>query len=136
MKTHIIENGVVTNTIVATVEEAQAAFPSATCIEATEGGIGWTYDGSTFTPPVIDPIEPQQFIPTVVSSRQGKLALLDAGLLDDVEAAVAASSRAVQIEWIEATEFRRDWPTLVALQGTLGLTDQQIDDLFIAASRL
>lgn len=51
MITHIIENGVVVNSIVATVEEAQAAFPSAICIEAVSGGIGWGFDGSALTPP-------------------------------------------------------------------------------------
>jgi hypothetical protein len=51
MRTHIIENGVVTNTIAATVEDAQTAFPSAICIEATYGGIGWAYaNGELVTP--------------------------------------------------------------------------------------
>ena len=37
MKTHIIESGVVVNTILATVAEAQAAFPSAICIDGETG---------------------------------------------------------------------------------------------------
>lgn len=52
-KTHIIENGVVTNTIMSTVAEAQAAYPDATCVDATTGGIGWLWDGTTLTPPPV-----------------------------------------------------------------------------------
>lgn len=73
-------------------------------------------------------------VPQVITIRQAKLALLQAGLLDDVDAAVAQADRATQIEWEYATEVRRDWPTLLTLQTALGLSDQQVDDLFISAS--
>lgn len=49
--THIIHGGVVANTIVATIEEAQAAYPDAVCIPADIGGIGWLWDGNTLMPP-------------------------------------------------------------------------------------
>jgi len=49
--THIIRDGAVVNTIIATVAEAQAAFPEAICIPADTGGIGWLLDGETLTPP-------------------------------------------------------------------------------------
>lgn len=49
--THIIIGGVVVNTIQATPAEAQAAYPDATCIEATAGAIGWLWDGFQLTPP-------------------------------------------------------------------------------------
>jgi hypothetical protein len=75
-------------------------------------------------------------VPTVVSMRQARLALYGAGLLDQVNALVASSTPDVRIEFEYATELRRDWPTLVALAAGLGLTDAQIDDLFIAASQL
>lgn len=77
--------------------------------------------------------EPVQ-VPQVVTIRQAKLALLQAGLLDDVDAAVAQADRATQIEWEYATEVRRGWPTLLTLQTALGLTEQQVNDLFISAS--
>lgn len=51
MTTHIIIGGVVVNTIVATVEEAQSAFPVAVCLPADAGAIGWLWDGETLTPP-------------------------------------------------------------------------------------
>lgn len=80
--------------------------------------------------------EKKSRVPRSVTSRQAKLALLQAGILDDVEAAIASASRAVQIEWEYATEFDRDWPTLAAMQAALGLSDQQLDELFVNASTL
>ena len=75
-------------------------------------------------------------VPQVITIRQARLALLAAGLLDSVEAAVAAGDRTVQIEWEYATELHRAWPTLLGLAGALGLTDLQVDELFIAAAQL
>lgn len=51
--THIIENNIVVNTIVATPEEAQAVYPDALCLDADQypGGIGWTWDGEQLVPP-------------------------------------------------------------------------------------
>lgn len=78
----------------------------------------------------------QRAVPESVTIRQAKLALLQVGLLDDVEAAINGSDRAVQIEWEYATEFRRDWPALLAMKPALGLTDAQVDDLFRLAATL
>jgi len=54
--THIIQNGVVVNTIVATLQEAQAAFPEATCIDGSVGAIGWLWDGEALTAPPAPPV--------------------------------------------------------------------------------
>jgi len=62
--------------------------------------------------------------------------LLQAGLFDNIEAAMTQADRAWRIEWEYAIEFRRDWPALVAMQPLLGLTDTQIDDLFVLAATL
>lgn len=83
------------------------------------------------------PIEvPTQSIPAVVTPRQAKLALYGAGLLETVEAAIAAADKATQITWNEAIEFRRDDPLINGLGKQLGLTDAQIDQLFVTASKL
>ncbi len=79
MKTQIIQNGVVVNTIVASVIEAQAAFPEATCIEATAGGIGWLWDGETLTAP-----------PAMPQSRRSKSPRQQATLLTGMKSARAA----------------------------------------------
>jgi hypothetical protein len=78
----------------------------------------------------------QASVPKVVTIRQAKLALNQTDMLDGINAAIANADRAVQIEWEYATEVRRDWPTLLALQPALGLTDVQVDDLFKLAATL
>ena len=75
-------------------------------------------------------------VPRVVSMRQARLALLAAGLLDDVEAAIAAGPQAARIEWEYATEVQRDYGLVLQLAPALGLTDRQLDDLFVAAAGL
>lgn len=69
MQTHIIENDIVTNTILATVAEAQQAYPNATCIDGTTGGIGWLWDGSTLTAPPVPEVTPEQLREQVKAKR-------------------------------------------------------------------
>ena len=87
---------------------------------------------ANYVPPPPDPVP----VPQIITIRQAKLALLAAGLLDDVDTAVAAAPRAVQIEWEYAAEVHRSWPTLAAVQVIIGLTDEQVDNLFIAGAAL
>ena len=49
MKAHVIENGVVVNTIKV---DSLDFLPN--LVEATEGGIGWSYSNGVFTAPVIN----------------------------------------------------------------------------------
>ena len=132
MKTHIIENGIVANTILAAVQEAQAAFPGAVCIDGAIGGIGWAWDGTTLTAPPAAPTP----IPQSVTMRQARLALLAAGLLDTVETAIAGAGPAAVIEWDYATEVQRASGLVPAMATALGLTDEQIDALFVQAATL
>lgn len=134
MTTHIIQNGVVVNTIVATVQEAQAAFPDATCIEATTGGIGWLWDGSALSAPAAPPVVVT--VPSSVTMRQACRALESAGLLDDVEAIVATLPRVYQIDWERASEVDRTNPLVEMVRQQQGMTDAQIDAIFIAAATL
>lgn len=75
-------------------------------------------------------------VPQSVTPRQARLALLGAGLLDAVNAAVAAASAQAQIDWNYALEIRRDNALIAGMAATLGLTSAQIDDLFRAAAAL
>lgn len=89
----------------------------------------------------LTPEELKARVPTVVTMRQARLALLQTELLSQVEAALAAiedpiQRQAVQIEWEYAAEVDRTHPWVQSLTGTLGLTEAQIDSLFIAASGL
>ena len=75
-------------------------------------------------------------VPLAVSMRQAKLALLQVQLLEAVNTAIAVGPANIQIEWEYATEVPRDWPTISAMQESLGLTDRQLDDLFVLAKGL
>lgn len=71
----------------------------------------------------------------IVSRRQARLALLQMNLLERIEASLAQSSKAVQIEY-EADAWRRDNPTLVAMAEQLGMDAEQIDQFFALAGTL
>jgi len=76
-------------------------------------------------------------LPKVITMRQARLALLNAGLLATVSDAISAGTdEALKIEWDYATEVKRDWASLEAIATSLGMTSEQLDELFIAGSKL
>ena len=75
-------------------------------------------------------------VPQQVTMRQARLALLNAGLLDDVEVVIAAAGRAAQLEWEYAAMVDRSNPAVAIVQQQQGMTDAQIDDLFREAEKL
>jgi hypothetical protein len=62
--------------------------------------------------------------------------LLVAGLLDNVELAVAGADRAVQIEWEYATVVYRDSPLVESITSNLNLAAEQVNTMFSEASLL
>lgn len=86
-------------------------------------------------------VAPPTPVPTEVTRRQAKQALLLNGLLPSVQPAIDAipdpTQRAmIQIEWDDSQVFERDRPALIALGTALGLSSAQLDALFIQASTL
>lgn len=83
-------------------------------------------------------LQPEVSVPAVVTMRQARLALLQAGLLQSVSEAIAsmpgAEGDAARIELEYAQEVRRDWPVVVAIGDALGLGGEQLDALFRAAA--
>ena len=83
---------------------------------------------------------PSDPVPVVVTMRQARLALLGAGLLAQVNTAVAnmpgAEGDAARIEWEYAQEVRRDSPLVAGLSAALGLTDETLDNLYKVAAEL
>ena len=83
---------------------------------------------------------PSDPVPEVVTMRQARLALLSAGLLAQVNTAVAnmpgAEGDAARIEWEYAQEVRRDSPLVAALSAAFGWTSAQLDDLFTEGAKL
>lgn len=78
--------------------------------------------------------------PVTVTMRQAQLALLGAGLLPVVEAAIAAipgdAGIAAKITWEKSSTVERTNPLIVQLAGVIPLTEAQIDALFVAAAKL
>ena len=75
-------------------------------------------------------------VPLVIPAWKGKAALREAGLLVAVEAAVAAAGGRVQDAWTGASEWSRESEFLLALSAGLGLTDEQIDEMFRGADAM
>lgn len=79
-------------------------------------------------------------VPTVVTMRQARLALLQVGLLSQVNTAVAnmpgAAGDTARIEWEFSSTVERNRPLVQSLIGALGLTESQLDDLFRLAATL
>lgn len=92
----------------------------------------WTYNGTSFVPPP----QPVEIIPSVVSMRQARLVLLQAGLLATVDAAISAGGQADQITWEYATEVDRNSALVSNMAAALNLSSQQLDDLFTLAASL
>lgn len=94
---------------------------------------GHTFDGSVFAAPA-----PR--VPAAVTMRQARLALLGANLLSSVDTAIDAlpepTKSAARIEWEYSNELQRGNALVAALTPALGLTSEQVDALFIAASTL
>ena len=88
----------------------------------------WRWNGSAITASVP--------IPDSVTPRQVRLLLLQQGLLDQVEAMIAAQDTATKITWQYASEFKRNDPLLNGLGANLGLSSQLIDQFFIAAASI
>ena len=75
--------------------------------------------------------------PTVVSASQAKIALYDVGLLETVKALVANHPyEPVRIWYADANQWERGHAYVQGLGAEIGLTDDDIDALFLAASLL
>ena len=133
----LIEAGTVVNVLLAdddwpglaAADEAVALAPDQAC------GPGYTYAGGVFTPP-----PPVVVVPAAVTMRQARRALLAAGLLSAVETAIDALSEpersAARIEWEYSSEVQRHNGFVAQLAPALGLSDAQLDALFVSAATL
>ncbi len=133
MQYAIIENNTVVN--VAEAEEALAD----NWVPALDSRIGDLWDGEAFVPAPPAPPHPP-VVPPSVTMRQARLALLGAGLLDDIDAAINAlpspQKEAARIEWEYSQEVLRHNGFVSVLAPLLGLTEAQTDALFLVAEGL
>lgn len=77
----------------------------------------------------------RQAMPTLTPA-QLDLALLQFGLLDAVEAFVAAADRPAQIAYKRVQTFERSNPLLNTAAGLLGMTDEQVDAVWMYGAAL
>jgi hypothetical protein len=75
-------------------------------------------------------------VPETVSSAQARVALHTAGLLEPIEAIIAAPETPVPVRifWEYETVFWRESPAINQLAGVAGITQEQLDELFRAAA--
>ena len=104
--------------------------PSPYHVPGVEGGehTGWEEDADA----------KREAMDAMTATRfQAKAALDDAGLLDQVEAYMQGDDvpRRVKLAWQEAS-FRRGSKMVADIGAELGLTEEQIDGLFIAAQEI
>jgi hypothetical protein len=90
----------------------------------------------TVNPDKLKPPVPQQ-----VTMRQARLALLGAGLLDQISVAIAAiedplQRKAAEIEWEYSQEVQRSNGFVAQIAPALGLDDAALDALFTQAAQL
>ena len=104
-------------------------------LDGSGANVGDRWDGAQWVRPVV-----KRGVPAEVTRRQARRALHDAGLLTVVETAVDAlpepQRSAAMFDLKDSNTFQRTNPTLQALASALGLSDAQLDDLFIAAAQI
>jgi len=133
MRAAIIQDGIVIN-----IAEADADFAEAQgWIVSDDAAIGDTWDGESF----IKPPTPPAPVPASVTRRQAREALLNIGLLDDVEMVINSiedetERKRAEIYWLDSATFERSHPMLIQIASAVGLTDAEIDELFVAAAAL
>lgn len=133
MKLALVRDGIVENIIVPPEGEWEAPEGCTTVALDDDApvGPGFTYDGEAFAEPVI--VEP---VPASVTPLQIRKALRHAGLKEAVDAMIANVPEEISEEWEYATTIDRHNPTLLAAAQGLGMSEEQVDDLFRLAATM
>lgn len=84
------------------------------------------YEPPPYVPPVPESLTRREFHLAAASIGITKDAIIFAiSQIDDDQQRLLA-----QIDYEESRDFRRDWPMLALMASDLGITEQQLDDLF------
>lgn len=79
-------------------------------------------------------------IPQSITKRQARQELIEAGLIGAVEAAIDAiqdpTQKALMFSWWNDSQtYDRDNPELITMAASIGLTEEQLDSMFLSASK-
>jgi hypothetical protein len=96
--------------------------------------LAWLAEGNTPEPYV----PPPPTIPATVTRFQALAVLAAGGYLPTIRTYIATlgEDNITRLAWENAAEWERTSPTVNALATMLGLTDAQVDDLFVAAAQV
>lgn len=134
----VIENNIITNVVdIDDPNSIEGMITENGWIPLPIGfGIGDKYIGNEFE-------KVQQIIPVPleVTMRQARLALLENGLLDSIKSTIESISDPIQrqradIEWEYSPTVNRNNELVKTIELSLNLTSDQVDQLFIKASKL
>lgn len=101
------------------------------------GYLAWLDQGNEVEQPEVIIV-----IPQTVTVAQGGLALIESGLMEEVQAVIETlredpvTNAALLWAWDKATEWNRNSPSLTAVAQAAGMTEEQLDDLFILAESM
>jgi hypothetical protein len=118
-----------TDTVVAKIDDDGISRMS--CSIDNDEFKAWLAEGNT---PL--PADPVPVPPLVVSPRQIRQALTASNLRTQVEDAVAAGDQNLKDWWEFSVQIEEDHPMVVAMAQQLGVTEQQLADLFTLAKSL
>jgi len=95
----------------------------------------WIAEGNTPEPADVPPPPP---IPSTVTRFQALAILAAGGYLDTVRTYINTldQNNVQRLAWENAADWERSSPTLNALAAMLGLSDAQVDELFVAAAKV
>ena len=129
-----LENNVVINFI-----EVENITDVENCVEYQDGvSIGDTYEEGVFTPApvVLPPIVILPVSPRQIRQAMNRVPLPEMTLREAVEAAIAASDQDTK-DWYEfATEFDRYHFHVLMLADDLGVSEEDLDNLWLLAASL
>ena len=135
-----IINGIVANVATFDATMPQGWGGSDTWVQSDTAGPGWTYANGVFTAPPAPPVPPPSTNPNDYPLRPDQFfAMLDiAGLTASVNAAIDAipdaKTKAIAKAKLNHTLiFERSNPLFNSLKGAVGMTDAQIDAMWMQA---
>ena len=107
-----------------------------------DGTVMYQYEQLRFNPPMSDEAidkavakRKDELKVKVITPRQARLVLHRAGLLDKV-ATMLAADKEMELWWEYSLDIQRNHEMVIALGTQLGLTEAQLDQLFVDGSKL